>query len=245
MFRVITLARHVGVEDRGSRNVGVGFGIPVKTQGIVDQQASLQLRRGRELRNQVDQVAIVRHVGLEVGMRPIRAPEHAIGEQLDEASRERHEVTVVRRATDRQPLGAAHLRPNMRMPAHQAHEAGEFRPVERLRDIGPPHVIHHHRRRQLREERLQLGQILRLEIHHHVPAQRLDASRDFEQDIGRSDVHQAFHEIEAHAPHTRVVQLLQLSIGHFASHGGDTARATPEARSASISARLSAPWQVP
>ena len=52
---------------------------PVKPHRIVDQELALQRSCGRDVRDEIDQQAVVRHVVLQVGMRPVGAPEYAIG----------------------------------------------------------------------------------------------------------------------------------------------------------------------
>jgi hypothetical protein len=58
---------------------------PIKPHRIIDQQFVLQLRCHRDMRDEVDQQAVVGHVIPEIGMRPVGAPQHAIGKALDDA----------------------------------------------------------------------------------------------------------------------------------------------------------------
>ncbi len=46
------------------------------------------------MRNEIDQQAVVGHVVLQIGMRPVRAPENAIREFLHDFSREGHNVAI-------------------------------------------------------------------------------------------------------------------------------------------------------
>ena len=84
-------------------------------------------------------------------------------------------------------------------------------PLHRLPHVGPAHVIDHHSRGQRRKEGLELRQVRCLEVHHHVPAERRDASRDLLQNFGGRDVDQALHEVEAHAANAGVMQLRELA----------------------------------
>src|ERR1700730_13424357 len=62
-----------------------------KPGGISDQYLLLNLRLRREQRNEVDQIAVVRH-HLDVGMRPIGTPDHPVRRGLDDAPGERHRI---------------------------------------------------------------------------------------------------------------------------------------------------------
>ena len=103
-----------------SRAEAPAFG-PVQAHRVVDSSLLLQrCGRRRDVRDEVDQQPVVGHVVLQVGVRPVGAPEHAVGEGLDDAPGERHHVAVGSplagqrlRAGDRQPLGAAHLAPHV------------------------------------------------------------------------------------------------------------------------------------
>src|SRR5689334_7445988 len=55
----------------------------IEARGIVDENPFLQRRLGRHLREEVDEVTVVRHVLADVRMRPVGAPEDAIGRRLD------------------------------------------------------------------------------------------------------------------------------------------------------------------
>ena len=90
--------------------------------------------------------------------------------------------------------------------------------------IGAAHVVHHHGGGQRGEEVPQLGQVHRLEIDHHMPAQLGDAAGDLHQLVLGREVHQALDEVEAHAAHTGVVHGLQFVVGHAALDGGHAAR---------------------
>ena len=46
------------------------------------------------MRDEINQQAIVGHVVLQVRVRPVGAPEHAVGEALDDPARERHDVAI-------------------------------------------------------------------------------------------------------------------------------------------------------
>ena len=93
------------------------------------------------------------------------------------------------------------------MLAHEPQKQLELRAVERFRDIGPAHVIDHNRGGQRGEEVPQLGQILRLEVDHDVPPERLDAQGDLLQLIPWREVHQALDEVETDTAHAGLVHV--------------------------------------
>src|SRR5689334_3191441 len=57
--------------------------------GIGHQYLLLQVRLRREQRHEVDEIAVIRHY-LDVGMRPVRAPDDAVGGRLHSLPCERH-----------------------------------------------------------------------------------------------------------------------------------------------------------
>src|SRR4051812_37140698 len=79
---------------------------------ILHQDLALQDRLGRHAGEEIDQVAVVRHVLAHVGMRPVGAPQDAPGRGLDERARERQRV-VERRPLRRDALRAADLDPEI------------------------------------------------------------------------------------------------------------------------------------
>jgi hypothetical protein len=105
-------------------------------------------------------------------------------------------------------------------------------------------VVDDDRGRQRAEEVPQLGQIDRLEVDHHVPAERCDSTGDLNQLVLRREVHQPPDEVEAHAAHAGSVRLLQTLVGHRSSDSRYPARPAARMHERIAIARLSAPWQV-
>ncbi len=62
---------------------------PVEPHRVTHEQLLLKLGGGRDVRNEVDQQAVVRHVTLQIGVGPVRAPKDAVGEGLDQGSWQR------------------------------------------------------------------------------------------------------------------------------------------------------------
>src|SRR6266851_7275175 len=99
---------------------------PVKPHRIVDQQFALQVWSGRNVRNKIDQQAVVRHVVLQIRMRPVGAPEYTIRESLDDAPGEWDHIAVGvllavqrGRARLRQPFRATDLGPDVYVIPHE------------------------------------------------------------------------------------------------------------------------------
>ena len=107
------------------------------------------------------------------------------------------------------------------------------------------HVVEHQRGRQRFQERTHLVEIGVLEIDHDVPAELGDARGDPLHHVLRRGIDQPLDEVEAHALHAGVVQLLQARVGE--SPRRRRPRPWPcrwKSTSASTSARLSVSWQV-
>src|SRR5438874_6951415 len=102
--------------------MGRSSAAPVKARRVIDQQPVLKRSGGRHFRDEIDQRAIVRHMRLHVGMRPIGPPQDPVGEGFDDPPGKRYDVLIVRRTTLREPVGAAHFRPDVGMLAHQLDE---------------------------------------------------------------------------------------------------------------------------
>src|SRR3954467_15569518 len=83
-------ARPATIEPRS--RIAFLYSESVQPRRIVDQDFPLQLGLGRHLREEVDQVPIVRHVFADIGMRPVGAPEDAIRRGFNQPAREGHGV---------------------------------------------------------------------------------------------------------------------------------------------------------
>ncbi|MNV66208.1 hypothetical protein D3C71_1589510 [compost metagenome] len=111
------------------------------------------------MRDEIHQQAVVGHVVLEVGVRPVGTPEHAVGKLLDHPARKGHHVAVgtalaIQRlgAGQRKALGARYLAPHVRVLAHELQEQRELCAVHALGNIRASHVVHHHGGGQCGEE---------------------------------------------------------------------------------------------
>jgi len=85
------------------------------------------------------------------------------------------------------------------------------------------HVVDDDGRWQLAKEILEIGQLGRLEIDDHVPAERRDATGEHGEDIRRCHVDQAPDEVEARAADAGGIELGELCIGRGRSDRRDAA----------------------
>ena len=153
-------------------------------------------------------------------MRPVRAPEHPVREPLQQMAAEGDDILVPRRAEPRQPFRAADLGPEIGMRLQQLDEPLKFRAIHGLADIRPPHVIHHHRRRQGGDQIADLRQVRGLKVNHDMPAQRGNLLGDGLQVVPRQRIHQALDEVEPRAARARRMQRLQFPLRHLLAHRG-------------------------
>src|SRR2546430_15601700 len=84
---------------RSSGSMGRSSAAPVKARRVIDEQPVLKRSGGRHLRDEIDQRAIVRHMRLHVGMRPIGPPQDPVGKGFDDPPGKRYDVLIVRRTT--------------------------------------------------------------------------------------------------------------------------------------------------
>src|ERR1700742_3664405 len=91
LCRLVTRARNT--VSKRCIEISVLFGFrPVKPQRITHEQFVWALCSGRDVGDEVDQQAVVRHVALQVGMGPVRAPQDAVGEGFDQRFRKGYDV---------------------------------------------------------------------------------------------------------------------------------------------------------
>ena len=90
-----------------------------QTRRIVDENASPRRVVGREFEQQIEEIPVVRHSGgIEIGrMRPIAAPDHALGCGGDEGLGEWNDIGIGRTVPG-QAVGAREFDPDM-LFAHQ------------------------------------------------------------------------------------------------------------------------------
>src|SRR3954470_12111208 len=141
-------------------------------------------------------------------MWPVGPPEHTIRKSLDNAPREWDHVAIGvllaiqrGRAGDRQTLRTTDLGPHVWVFPHEFHEQLELGTIDRLLDVGPPHMVDDDGGRKCSEEIPQLWQIHCFEVDDHMPAQFLDAARNLDQLLPRREVNKTLDEIEAHTAH--------------------------------------------
>ena len=84
-------------------------------------------------------------------MRPVRTPQNPLRKSLDDFAGEGNDILIgprlamqSRRPRFRQTLGTTHLAPDVGVALHEREEQAKLRPLHRLTDIGPSHMINHH-----------------------------------------------------------------------------------------------------
>lgn len=145
----------------------------------------------------VNQFAIVWHMAFHIGMRPVRAPDHAIGNVFDDRLAKGHHI-VIGRAGNCQAFRAGDLDPDVVIFAHQFAETLKVRVINALGHIRAAQMINHHRYRHINQELLKPRQVDGFEIDNYVPAIRFDLFNDLEEMVARRIINQSFDKIEPH-----------------------------------------------
>jgi hypothetical protein len=180
---------------------------PIEPRRIVDKQRLHQFSARGYKRQKVDQRAVVGHVLLDVGMRPVGAPQHAVGETLDQGPGEGDGI-VEGRSGARDALRPADLHPEA-LVLHQVEQHAERFLLHALAGVHAPHVVDHHGQREFGKKRLQHGQPVGVEMHHRVPAERHDLADDRADGVEIGILAEMRDEVEAHAAHAALVETLQ------------------------------------
>src|SRR5215831_2974245 len=108
-----------------------GDSTPIKPHWIVDQEALLRRRSGGDLGNVIDQGAVVRRLFFHIGVRPIGAPDDAIGKMLGQRAAERRHI-VIGRPGKAHALRTGRLDPEILVLVYQAMKALVLRMVDAL-----------------------------------------------------------------------------------------------------------------
>src|SRR5262249_62283543 len=100
----------------------MSFAPEIKKQGrVCYEQLVLQLRLRRKQRDEVYEIAVVRH-DFDIRMRPVGAPKHTIGSGFDHLACEGDGI-MKRRAGRRDAFAAADLHPAFSVPLQEANES--------------------------------------------------------------------------------------------------------------------------
>src|SRR6266540_6424085 len=110
----------------------------VEAPGIIDEKRLALLLRRRDSGEQIDEHAVIRD-RRKVRVRPVAAPERAIGKFRDELARKWNRV-LPGGSLARNALRAAHLHPEA-LVAHEIEQAPESGLTEPERGVHAPHVI--------------------------------------------------------------------------------------------------------
>lgn len=109
-------------------------------------------------------------------MRPVSAPQHAIGIGLDQRPHRANEG-VIRLSCRIEAIGTGRLDPDVRTAVDIGAQLPHVGPVRTLRDIRPTHMVDHHRHGDRVQKGSQLREDVRLEIDDDVPPEPGDAMR--------------------------------------------------------------------
>jgi putative copper resistance protein D len=141
----------------------------VEPRRIVDEDAPARRLVAHPLVEQLEQMPGIGHLVVHAWMRPVAAPNQALGVGAHQRFEERPRVRIIRRPLTH-AVGAGHLDPAAAVAneAQQALEARRRRPVD---GIGTAHVVDHDRAADRLDERHRIGQVLDVDPQLHVPAE--------------------------------------------------------------------------
>ena len=154
-------------------------------------------------------------------MRPVGAPERALGKFRDERAREGNRI-FPGRGLPRNALRAAHLHPEARV-AHEIEQAPEGRLLEAERGIHAPHVIDHHGHGGALQPRRKLFDERTLEMHLQVPAELRQAGAQIDCRFDSRALAQVLHEVEPHAAEPKRIKATELGVSHRRGNERDAA----------------------
>ena len=180
---------------------------------IVDQHAPARRLARRDLGDRVDQLAVVGHVLVDVGMRPVGAPDDALGRVVGDVARERDRVAERRRLL-RHPVGAAELDPDA-AAVEQAAQRQERLAGRALAHVQPRDVVDHHLGVDRADEVEMLDQVDAAHMHRDVPFVRRDQPHDGAHGVVGRRVAEMRQEMEAHAAEAGGVEPRDLVLGRL------------------------------
>src|SRR5207245_7177368 len=129
----------------------------VQSRRVFDQKFFPELLAGRDQRQEVDQISVVRHVAADVWVRPVGAPQHTSGSGVQQRLSERNCVQE-RGARRRNALGAADLDPAV-LKFQQTKKRPKRLLFDALTRLDAPHVVDDKRERKLAQNPGKLGDI--------------------------------------------------------------------------------------
>src|SRR6218665_1777355 len=144
---------------------------------IEHQQLLAPRRIGRNARKRIDEGPVVRHMAV-VGVRPVRAPEAALGVALQQQARQGHALGISRGRSrtrvDTVDAAELHMEKRIRQQSMQGREVGV---LCTQRGIDPAHVVNHHGHGAARQHGPQAVDQTAFEVHLKVQAYGLEARR--------------------------------------------------------------------
>src|SRR5690242_9577096 len=179
---------------------------------VADQNLLLKIALRREQRHEIDEVAVIGH-HLDVRMRPIGSPDHAITRGLDDLARKGHGVD--KGWTDGgDALTAADLDPAFLVALHQLDQRLERQLTLAVGRLDAAHVIDGVAYRQPRQHLGIFGDVDRIEVQVDMPVERRDhVDHALKYPLVRHPAEMA-DEIEAAAAKAAVMQLAQTALAY-------------------------------
>src|ERR1700686_4590360 len=136
---------------------------------IIDQHELARARVGRDLGDEIDQLAVVGHgAGLVVRVRPVGTPDDALGRVGGERARERQGFFVSVRVLG-DAVAAGQFDPDI-AAVEQTQQPPERRAIQAFGDIDAPHMVDHHRRLDRGDEIVVIHQAATADVIGDVPA---------------------------------------------------------------------------
>src|SRR3984957_3569531 len=179
---------------------------------IIDQHALPGPRVGRYLGNEIGELAVVGHLALlVVRMRPVGAPDDALGRVRGESARERQGFFVGMRVFG-DAVAAGQFDPDI-AAVEQTQQPPKRRAVQTFGDIDTPHMVDHHRRFDRGDKIVVIDQAAAADVIGDVPAVGRDLLDDLAHVVARPR-RAAVGKIpmQPHAAHAGVVEPLHLVI---------------------------------
>src|ERR1700722_17972961 len=151
---------------------------------IIDQHELAGARVGRDLGDEIGELAVVGHLArLVVRMRPVGAPDDALGRVSGERARERQGFFVRMRVLG-DAVAAGQFDPEI-AAVEQTQQPPERRAVQAFGDIDTPHVVDHHRRFDRGDKIVVIDQAAAADVIGDVPAVGRDLLDDLAHVVAR------------------------------------------------------------
>jgi hypothetical protein len=176
---------------------------PIEEMRIIDQESLTLRQRWRDLRETVDQHAIVRNGTTVIGMRPIGTPNDTVSELLHQLARKGHRVGI-RRSLSCNAVNSAHFRPDVFI-LHEREQRSEWRLFNPECGINAAHMVYHDRSYRAFDDRRQFGNTAGVHLNLKMPADVGDPFAKRDHLVGRR-AYPALHEVKSRASNTGAIE---------------------------------------